>query len=129
MSSEWHSLPPSTELAGASTPWLPFSRGMVGAAAAATGVSVFGASYVPSISYTPSNCTLVGQTTEEHPYEKAKSFIKEDTKRNCCNIGCDNSVQRWKLPPGQPKVLLTRARSSTTFFYHDDLLGSENFSK
>ena len=80
--------------------------------------------------YKPSNCTLVKNSKEEDPYREARRFISEDTKRNCCNVGRDNSVQRWHLPRERFKVLLKKAamgESGTTFYYHDDLLGSEEF--
>ena len=80
--------------------------------------------------YKPSNCTLVKNSKEEDPYREARRFISEDTKRNCCNVGRDNSVQRWHLPPERSKVFLRKAtmgESGTTFYYHDDLLGSEEF--
>ena len=80
--------------------------------------------------YKPSNCTLVKNSKEEGPYREARRFISEDTKHNCCNVGRDNSVQRWQLPRGRSKVLLKKvamADSGTTFYYHDDLLGSEEF--
>ena len=77
--------------------------------------------------YKPSNCTLVKNSKEDDPYREARRFVSEDTKRNCCNVGKDNSVQG---PPGRSKVLLRKADkggSGTTFYYHDDLLGSEEF--
>ena len=80
--------------------------------------------------YKPSNCTLVKNSKEEDPYREARRFISEDTKHNWCNVGRDNSVQQWQLPRGQSKVLLKKAAmvdSGTTFYYHDDLLGSEEF--
>ena len=80
--------------------------------------------------YKLSNCTLVKNSKEEDPYREARRFISEDTKHNCCNVGRDNSVQRWQLPRGRSKVLLKKAAmvdSGTTFYYHDDLLGSEEF--
>ena len=80
--------------------------------------------------YRPSNCTLVKNSTEDDPYREARHFISEDTKRNCCNVGRDNSVQRWHLPRERSKVFLRKAamgESGTTFYYHDDLLGSEEF--
>ena len=80
--------------------------------------------------YKPSNCTLVKNSKEEDPYREARRFISEDTKHNCCNVGRDNSVQQWHLPRGQSKVLLKKAAmvdSGTTFYHHDDLLGSEEF--
>ena len=80
--------------------------------------------------YRPSNCTLVKNSKEEGPYREARRFISEDTKHNCCNVGRDNSVQRRQLPRGRSKVLLKKvamADSGTTFYYHDDLLGSEEF--
>ena len=63
--------------------------------------------------YKPSNCTLVENSKEDDPYREA--------------VGRDNSVQG---PPGRSKVLLRKANkgeSGTTFYYHDDLLGSEEF--
>ncbi|CAH3137393.1 unnamed protein product [Porites lobata] len=59
--------------------------------------------------YKPSNCTLVKNSKEEDPYREARRFISEDTKHNCCNVGRDNSVQRWQLPRGRSKVLLKKA--------------------
>ena len=80
--------------------------------------------------YKPSNCTLVKNSKEEDPYREARRFISEDTKPNCFNVGRDNSVQRGQLPRGRSKVLFKKAAmvdSGTTFYYHDDLLGSEEF--
>ena len=65
-------------------------------------------------------CTLVKNSKEEDPYREARRFISEDTKHNCCNVGRDNSVQRWQLPRGRSKVLLKKAAmvdSGTTFYY------------
>ena len=71
--------------------------------------------------YKPSNCTLVKNSKEDDPYREARRFISEDTKRNCCNVGRGNSVQ------GPLTRKADKGESGTTFYYHDDLLGSEEF--
>ena len=71
--------------------------------------------------YKPSNCTLFKNSKEDDPYREARRFISEDTKRNCCNVGRDNSVQ------GPLTRKADKGESGTTFYYHDDLLGSEEF--
>ena len=71
--------------------------------------------------YKPSNCTLVINSKEDDPYREARRFISEDTKRNCCNVGRGNSVQ------GPLTRKADKGESGTTFYYHDDLLGSEEF--
>ena len=71
------------------------------------------------------NCVNKGKTTS---YEEARDFINKDQERNCCNVGRDKSVQKWHLPQEEQKVRIKKAADSgTTLYYHDDLLGSEDF--
>ena len=91
---------------------------------------VMGGGYHQLRAYEPTNCDDKGKIipSSEGPYQNAKKFIKEDTKRNCCNVGRDKSVQKWHLQKDKLKVHVKKAADSgTILFYHDDLLGSEDF--
>lgn len=80
------------------------------------------------VGYEPTNCNKVRCSKESDPYKAASKYIERDPKRNCCNVGVDNSVQQWQLPPDKPKVELKKAGSGTTFYYRPDkLLGSDDF--
>lgn len=86
---------------------------------------VLGSAYQKLRGYEPTNCVNKGKTTS---YEEARDFINKDQERNCCNVGRDKSVQKWHLPQEEQKVRIKKAADSgTTLYYHDDLLGSEDF--
>ena len=85
---------------------------------------VLGSAYQKLRGYKPTNCVNAGKTSS---YEKARDFINENKERNCCNVERDKSVQEWQLPHDKQKVLIMKADSGTTLYYHDDLLGSEDF--
>ena len=60
--------------------------------------------------------------------KKPGTSSTKDQERNCCNVGRDKSVQKWHLPQEEQKVRIKKAADSgTTLYYHDDLLGSEDF--
>ena len=92
---------------------------------------VMGGGYHPPLSsYEPTNCDNKGKIPpSEAPYKKAREFISKDKERRCCNISKrDKSVQKWQLPHDKHKVHIRKvADSGTTLYYHDDLLGSEDF--
>ena len=90
---------------------------------------VMGHRYHSLRSHEPTNCDNKGKIpASEDPYRKARGFINENKKRNCCNVERDKSVQKWQLPQDKPEVLIRKvADSGTTLYYHDDLLGSEHF--
>ena len=85
---------------------------------------VLGSVYQKLRGYKPTNCVNEGKTSS---YEKARNFINKNKERNCCNVERDKSVQEWQLPHDKQKVLIMKADSGTTLYYHDDLLGSEDF--
>ena len=86
---------------------------------------VLGSAYQKLRGYEPTNCVNKGKTTS---YKEARDFINKDQERNCCNVGRDKSVQKWHLPQEDQKVRIKKAADSgTTLYYHDDLLGSEDF--
>ena len=86
---------------------------------------VLGSAYQKLRGYEPTNCVNKGKTIS---YEEARDFINKDQERNCCNVGRDKSVQKWHLPQEEQKVRIKKAADSgTTLYYHDDLLGSEDF--
>ena len=93
---------------------------------------VMGGAYHKLRAHEPTNCDNKGKISippSEDPYKTAKDFINMNKERNCCNIiKRDNSVQKWHLPQDKPKVLIRKvADSGTTLYYHEDLLGSEDF--
>lgn len=90
---------------------------------------VMGSGYHKLRAYEPTNCDDKGIIPHaERPYQNATKFINKDKERNCCNVGRDKSVQKWTLPQDKKEVCIRKvAGSSTTLYYHDDLLGSENF--
>ena len=91
---------------------------------------VMGHRYHPLRSYEPTNCDNKGKIPpSEDPYRKARDFINMNKERNCCNIiKRDNSVQKWQLPQDKPKVHIKKVvDSGTTLYYHDNLLGSDDF--
>lgn len=91
---------------------------------------VMGGGYHKLSAYEPTNCDNEGKIPpSEAPYQKAKEFISKCKERRCCNISKrDNSVQKWQLPQDKPKVCIRKAAdSSMNLYYHDDLLGSEDF--
>lgn len=78
--------------------------------------------------YEPANCTLLRYCKERDAYRAAINYINENPRRNCCNVEVDNWVKRWRLPYDQWRVRLKKdGNSGTTFYYHDDLLGSDDF--
>ena len=86
---------------------------------------VLGSAYQKLRGYEPTNCVNKGKTTS---YKEARDFINKDQERNCCNVGRDKSVQKWHLPQEEQKVRIKKAADSgTTLYYHEDLLGSEDF--
>ena len=74
--------------------------------------------YYEESGWKPINCKAGNKSLESEPYVAAKTFIKKNPKRHCCNVGMDGSVQRWVVPEGVPRVLLERAASDTTFVYN-----------
>ena len=90
---------------------------------------VLGSAYQKLRGYEPTNCDNEGKIPpSEDPYQKARKYINKNKERNCCNVERDDSVQKWQLPQDKPKVLIRKAADSgTTLYYHDDLLGSEDF--
>ena len=86
---------------------------------------VLGSAYQKLRGYKPTNCVNEWKTSS---YEKARDFINKNKERNCSNVERDKSAQEWQLPHDKQKVLIRKvADSGTTLYYHDDLLGSEDF--
>ena len=78
-----------------------------------------GSGFVTKVGCQPINCLKVGVPFEDSELTKAKTFINQGRKHNCCTFWQDSMdidwVQEWQRPDSVPKVIFEKVSTNIHF--------------